>query len=204
MKTAIPLLADIRVASPCHAAWGNMKGDEQTRFCSLCRKNVYNLSEMTRQEAENLIREKEGKLCVRYYQRADGTVLTKDCPIGVAVVRRVLLTRAVTASALLVTVIALFGRHLRFIGPPDAIMGGAGPTQSVIVGGIEPVEAPKPVPMMGDIAEIVPPKTMPIMGEVAQWVEPDNSVAPKPERIQPISTLPIEPIPPHETPTPPK
>ena len=82
MKTDIPLLADVRVASPCHAAWDNMKGDEQTRFCGLCRKNVYNLSEMTRQEAENLIREKEGKLCVRYYQRTDGTVLTKDCPIG--------------------------------------------------------------------------------------------------------------------------
>ena len=100
MKTAIPLLADVRVASPCHSSWNTMKGDEQTRYCGLCRKNVYNLSEMTRQEAENLIREKEGKLCVRYYQRADGTVLTKDCPIGVAVVRRVLLARAVSASHL--------------------------------------------------------------------------------------------------------
>ena len=52
---------------------------------------------MTGQEAASLIREKEGKLCVRFYQRADGTVLTQDCPTGVAAVRRKI-TRAVAAG----------------------------------------------------------------------------------------------------------
>jgi hypothetical protein len=43
---------------------------------------VFNLSALRREEAEALIREKEGRLCVRYFQRADGTIMTRDCPEG--------------------------------------------------------------------------------------------------------------------------
>lgn len=82
-KKSLPVLGEVRVASPCHADWNLMTGDEQSRFCEKCAKNVYNLSAMTTEQAENLIREKEGDLCVRYYQRKDGTVLTADCPVGV-------------------------------------------------------------------------------------------------------------------------
>lgn len=48
---------------------------------------MYNLSELSRNEAENLIREKEGRLCVRFFRRADGTILTKDCPVGLRAAR---------------------------------------------------------------------------------------------------------------------
>lgn len=82
-KKSLPLLGEIRIASPCNADWKVMTGDEQTRYCDKCSKNVYNLSAMTTAQAEALIREKEGDLCVRYYQRADGTVMTADCPVGV-------------------------------------------------------------------------------------------------------------------------
>lgn len=75
-------LDDLRVASPCSADWNRMDGDERKRFCAQCRLNVYNLSSMTRYDAENLLRLSEGRLCVRYYQRADGTILTQDCPVG--------------------------------------------------------------------------------------------------------------------------
>ena len=44
--------------------------------------NVYNLSGMSRTEAENLLMNSEGRLCVRFYQRADGSVITQDCPVG--------------------------------------------------------------------------------------------------------------------------
>ena len=73
----------LRVASPCNANWSAMKGDDTSRFCQRCQLNVYNLSEMTDAQARTLIAEKEGRLCVRFYRRADGTVLTKDCPDGV-------------------------------------------------------------------------------------------------------------------------
>jgi hypothetical protein len=87
-KARLPVLDNIRVASPCTAEWSKMTGDERVRHCGDCKKNVFNLSEMTREEAETLILAKEGRLCVRYFQRKDGTILLKDCEIGVARGRR--------------------------------------------------------------------------------------------------------------------
>jgi hypothetical protein len=81
MKTN-ELLANVKVASPCSARWGHMVGDDRARFCAQCQKHVYNLSSLTADEAAALIREREGSLCARFYQRADGTVLTADCPVG--------------------------------------------------------------------------------------------------------------------------
>jgi hypothetical protein len=88
-KTRLPMLDRIRVASPCNASWDQMTGDDRVRFCGSCQKNVFNLSAMPREEAENLLRERSnGELCVRYFQRADGTILTEDCPVGVRKKRR--------------------------------------------------------------------------------------------------------------------
>ena len=81
MKTD-ELLANVKVASPCSALWGQMAGDDRARFCAQCQKHVYNLSSLTADEAASLIREREGSLCARFYRRADGTVLTADCPVG--------------------------------------------------------------------------------------------------------------------------
>jgi hypothetical protein len=77
-----PQLDDVRVASPCSAEWSQMTGDDHVRLCGACSKHVYNLSGMTRDEAEALIVAKEGRLCVRYFQRPDGTILLADCTIG--------------------------------------------------------------------------------------------------------------------------
>jgi hypothetical protein len=87
-RARLPVLDNIRVAAPCAASWDAMTGDARVRACGDCQKNVYNLSELTREEAESLIREKEGRLCVRYFQRADGTILLKDCAVGVKRRRR--------------------------------------------------------------------------------------------------------------------
>jgi hypothetical protein len=77
----------IQIASPCSANWNTMVGDNQVRFCGGCRKNVYNLSEMTYSDAEALVNRLEGKLCARFYTRPDGTALTQDCPVGLRAVR---------------------------------------------------------------------------------------------------------------------
>ncbi len=84
----LPLLDNLQVASPCSESWSDMVGDDTARFCLKCDKNVYDLSSMTRAEAEGLIVAKEGELCVRFYRRADGTMLTADCPVGVTRKRR--------------------------------------------------------------------------------------------------------------------
>lgn len=81
-------LGNIKVASPCSQDWNAMIGDERKRFCGSCQLNVYNLSGMTKDEAEQLILNSEGRLCVRFFKRTDGTVLTKDCPVGFAAFKK--------------------------------------------------------------------------------------------------------------------
>src|SRR5688572_11430868 len=72
-------LSRVRVASPCPADWDKMIGDERVRFCGQCELNVYNLSAMTRTQAEDLIAGTERRLCIRYYRRKDGSILTRLC-----------------------------------------------------------------------------------------------------------------------------
>ncbi|MBA2334727.1 MAG: carboxypeptidase regulatory-like domain-containing protein [Blastocatellia bacterium] len=72
----------LRVASPCSMGWEKMTGDERVRHCHSCQMSIYNTAEMTKGEVEQLILSREGRLCIRLHKRADGTVMTKDCPVG--------------------------------------------------------------------------------------------------------------------------
>ncbi|MEO8700876.1 MAG: hypothetical protein ABI867_12585 [Kofleriaceae bacterium] len=83
-RTRLPVLDNIRIASPCTARWADMDGDDRTRQCAACNKQVFDLSSLTRDEAQALISERAGELCGRYYRRADGTILLADCTIGIA------------------------------------------------------------------------------------------------------------------------
>lgn len=79
MKKSLDLLNAIQIPKPCPANWGDMIGDDHARYCGICEKHVYNLSAMSAEAAADLVREKEGDLCVRLYKRLDGTVMTADC-----------------------------------------------------------------------------------------------------------------------------
>ena len=82
MKTQPFDLNNISIASPCTMSWREMTGDDRTRHCSLCSLNVYNLSNMTSAEVERMFSGTDGRLCVRLLRRTDGTVITRDCPVG--------------------------------------------------------------------------------------------------------------------------
>jgi hypothetical protein len=84
----LPMLDNVRVAAPCPERWDEMVGDDYVRYCGRCEKNVYNLSSLTRHEAEALLGAKDGEMCVRLFRRADGTVMTSDCSVGVKRRRR--------------------------------------------------------------------------------------------------------------------
>ena len=101
-RLGLPVLPNIYVASPCPADWSKMTGDERVRMCGQCNKHVFNLSQMSRSDAEEIIIEKNGNLCVRYYQRNDGTILLKDCTIAASAARKRQMLGA-AAAALLAT-----------------------------------------------------------------------------------------------------
>ena len=84
MEPSLRILDDIRIASPCRVSWNAMTGDDRARYCGSCERTVYNLSALTAEEAAKLIAEREGKLCVRMFRRHDGTIITRDCPVGCA------------------------------------------------------------------------------------------------------------------------
>jgi hypothetical protein len=131
MAERADLLERMRVASPCPVSWDSMEGDERVRFCRECSLHVYNVSGMTRAEAESLVSRTEGRLCARFHRRADGTVLTKDCPEGLRALRRRLARRA---GAALAAVLALCGGAFgqQKSGGKDARTCEAGATSSKV------------------------------------------------------------------------
>lgn len=96
----------LRVASPCPTNWEQMSGDDRVRFCELCNLHVYNISQMTRKETEALITNTEGRICARLYRRSDGTIITKDCPVGLRAIRR---RAARVAGAVFATIMSVCG-----------------------------------------------------------------------------------------------
>lgn len=140
-RHALPMLDKLQVASPCEADWERMEGDARRRLCGHCHRHVYNLSAMTRDEILTLLGAPGASPCVRLYQRADGTLLTADCPVGAR--RR----RWIAFSALAFGV--LTGSVLLFAGRP--------PTSSSPPVGLPPA-TPSPT-WTGASIEVVPYQT---------------------------------------------
>jgi hypothetical protein len=143
-------LNNIKIASPCSADWNEMYGNERKRFCGDCKLNVFNLSGMTRSDAENLLMNSEGRVCVRYFQRADGTILTADCPVGWAKVRQRL---SVCTTAMFSMIIALCGGLFAvsfFRKPAEAVRNlvtpFATPTPGYEMMGAIAMPSPSPTP----------------------------------------------------------
>ncbi len=152
----------ITVASPCTADWNTMVGDDQVRFCQQCQLNVYNLSGMTPSAAETLVQNQEGRLCVRFYQRPDGTMLTQDCPVGVQALHRSRLQQTGKARwgklAAAMTILTLAGTFQLSTSAQSAQTNHAAP--SPVTGQQEPFSRPMMGKMMmGDVATPTPPTT---------------------------------------------
>ncbi|WP_428266497.1 hypothetical protein [Haliangium sp.] len=186
-KTRLPLLGQVRVASPCHERWDDMSGDERVRHCQRCDKDVYDLSALTEAQAEALLREHlGGSLCVRFYRRADGTVMTSDCPVGRGRRRRRRTLAVALAGGVLATgaglSMAAMGtcRTMGEVAPPPEIgvtatMGEVTPLPEVevevVLGGLV---APEDLPDQGqmivdpalDEAQVEPEPTRPERGPV--------------------------------------
>ncbi len=159
-KARLPVLDNIRVATPCTKKWADMSGDDRVRHCGACAKNVYNLSGMTRDEAEAVILANEGKLCIRYFQRKDGTILLKDCEVGRSQRRRRTWIAASTAAILAVGGAAAASALLDKPAHDDGYHEIAGEVSIApehehfeVMGGSAATEppAPEPVPQQLDV-----------------------------------------------------
>jgi hypothetical protein len=175
-KRGLPLLDQVRVASPCRASWEEMVGNDQVRFCMSCEKNVYNLSAMPRDAAERFLEEQmQGDVCVRFYKRADGTLMTSDCPVGATKKRRKKLAIAVAgAGAMALAATALMDRgRCSTMGKPVqgeiALMGTAAIEPTPPVPTAEPAGDP-PVWKMGEVAPADPagPPVAPVHGRLVK------------------------------------
>jgi hypothetical protein len=108
---SLPLLDRVRIAAPCTVRWEDMHGDDRLRRCDQCSLNVHNLSAMTSAEVEAFLApyatpDADGntpRLCGHIFKRRDGTILTADCPVGLAAVR----ARAHRAVARVATAVGL-------------------------------------------------------------------------------------------------
>lgn len=139
-------LNNLKVASPCSQDWEAMIGSERKRFCGECKLNVYNLSGMTRAEAENLLINSEGRLCVRFYKRADGTVLTKDCPVGWQALKKRLSRTAAAFVSLLFGLLSGLGlMSLRSQPREERLMGAVA---------YQPTPVPKQTPEYAEMGKI--------------------------------------------------
>ena len=193
-ETVKELLKNVRVAAPCAERWDAMPGSDNIRSCERCRHKVYNLSEMTAPEAADLLRNVEGRLCVRFYRRADGTMMTKDCPVGVRAVRqRVARTASVAcASIMTLSVFNLASKPrseypvlLRLLLDRVAPEHTMGDTSSVEA---PPVASPSPIPLLPLPAFRPTPKPIPVLGMVSSLPAPaadapvDDSPSPTSEK----------------------
>ena len=157
-------LKNIRIASPCSANWDEMYGNERKRFCGDCQLNVYNLSGMGRKEAEDLILNSEGRLCVRFYRRPDGSIITQDCPVGWAKIKQRV---SAVATAVFSLLIGLFS-GLFFVSV------FAGPERNAVMGTIPvtPVATPEPTPeyqhTMGAVAYSIPEQRPTTLGRLME------------------------------------
>lgn len=146
-------LNNIKIASPCSSDWDGMVGNNRQRYCGDCKLNVYNLSGMSKYEAENLLMQSEGRVCVRYFRRADGTVLTKDCPVGWQAVRAKMSRFWTAAASLLFTVAGGIG-IATYLTPRDEVSGVIGKpiilnrasTGTLVT---DKIEMGEPEPLMG-------------------------------------------------------
>src|SRR5688572_24326029 len=164
MKSRIPLDV-IDVTKPCPAEWNEMRGSDRVRFCNHCQLNVYNLSAMSREQAESLVNGAEGRLCVSFYRRADGTVITSDCGGGLrfAAKRAWRFASAAVAAAACIVLAPLGWGSVSNVDAksPMEIKPPAPPVPALhVLGGIRPPE-PQPRALRGEM----------VMGDVAVMIK---------------------------------
>lgn len=173
-------LDNVRIAAPCPASWDAMTGDARVRFCSSCELSVYNLSGMSKRDAEALLQNAAdggGRLCVRFYRRADGTILTRECPVGLRLLKR----RVTGAASALLSAVLSFTAGLGFAAwRKDQTSSPPPPDSHHLMGAISPVER---VPVASEQSPAVDFVNQPVAGMV-DFIREENPPRKKAHRTR--------------------
>lgn len=91
---------DLRIleSHPCMQSWDAMRGTARERHCESCDKQVHNFTAMTAKQVEQLIWEKQGRLCARVAHRPDGSIVTMDRASQPSMAARVVLAASFAVS----------------------------------------------------------------------------------------------------------
>ena len=146
-------LDTMQIAAPCPERWESMQGDDRTRHCERCALSVYNVAGLTRAEAEALIHAAEGRrVCLRLARRADGTVLTADCPVGLAARARRRVVATVAAAIGMFAAAVAWAADTVQPGPPGS--GGSPAWARRLPAPLRWIFGPAPEPeiLMGAVA----------------------------------------------------
>ena len=58
-----PTPISLKIPSPCHKRWEELRGTGQERHCEQCQHSVFDLTNLSHQEIQSLIQSRGGKLC---------------------------------------------------------------------------------------------------------------------------------------------
>ncbi len=187
-KVESDLLDNLYIAAPCPVRWDSMTGDDRERACSQCSRKVYNLSSMTKQEAQSFLQENGVNHCVTFFRREDGTIMTDNCPVGLRKLRdqyRLVMRVAAAAITFFMTPLAGFAKDAKECGTAKDAPISTNQARLEMVDGkpaIHPTAPPAPrKPLHPDIAggAWIPP---PVPGQ-AIFVppsQPDRPVVSRP------------------------
>ncbi len=138
-KAESDLLDNLYIAAPCSVSWESMTGDDRARACSMCSRNVYNLSDMTKKEAVEFLEENGVSQCLTFYRREDGTIMTDDCPVALRKLRdqcKLAMRMVAVTVAFLLSPLGCFAQKLNTADAAKKVQfyggGGHAPKLSII------------------------------------------------------------------------
>jgi hypothetical protein len=148
----LPLIANARIASPCHEPFEAMSGEGAIRSCARCDQEVFDLAQMTLAQAEALVASRQGgSSCVRLHKRRDGTMMFADCEVGAKGVWTRRAGLAIAATVIATTAVAWIASppvHVRAFDRPPPQPSHAAPDSAQVVQGLmqlAPMPAAQPL-----------------------------------------------------------
>jgi hypothetical protein len=154
----------LQVVAPCNEDWNKMSGGDDIRFCAKCRQNVYNLSALTESQARELV---QGPVCVRFFHRGDGTVITRKCPPMMEAARRRLVALAAGVAGVLPLAAGFWG-SVAWLS--KLVHGRRDPEEEMMGLRSRPPTMGEPIPMKEEPPRVMmgapPPPPPRLMGKV--------------------------------------